>query len=420
MRIAAQAGTPVFVYSADAIRSQHAALTGALAAVPHRIHYSVKANSSLGVLDVVRRLGMGADIVSAGELARALRAGFAPEHMVFSGVGKTPAELATAVDARIGLINLESEAEFATLAAIARDRGRRDVAVGIRVNPDVTTDTHPYTQTGKAGMKFGVPLDQVIPLAQRVKESAQARLVSVGMHIGSQITDSAPYRSGAEKLSGLVAQLRRAGIGSLVSVDVGGGLGIEYGCEPGLEAAAFANAVAPLAQQTGLLLLIEPGRFLVGNAGVLLTRVLYQKRSGGREFVVTDAGMNDFMRPSLYRAYHEIQVVAEAPLDFARPRSTPLAGREGGAEGLVDIVGPNCESGDYLGLERALPGAVPGALLAVLGAGAYGFGMSSHYNSRPRAAEVLVDGRRFAVIRARETVDDLTRGETATPEWTSW
>lgn len=411
-RIASAAGTPVYVYSADAIRSQHAALTDALGPVPHRIHYSVKANSTHGILALVRSLGMGADIVSVGELARVLRAGFAAARIVFSGVGKTPAELAAAIDAGVGLINLESEAEFDTVAAIARDRGSRHVSVGIRANPDVTTDTHPYTQTGKAGMKFGVPLDQVVRLAVRIHQTPGTRLVSVGMHIGSQIVDPAPYRAGAARLGELVAQLRQAGVETLASVDVGGGLGIDYGCEPGIEAGAFASAVAPLARETGLPLLIEPGRFLVGNAGVLLTRVLYHKRSGGREFLITDAGMNDFMRPSLYRAHHEIVVIGEAP-GTAETAETA----ESAPGSLVDVVGPNCESGDFLGLERSLPGAGPGALLAVLGAGAYGFGMSSHYNSRPRGPEVLVDGSRFAVIRVRETADDLTRGEVPAPEW---
>lgn len=402
-RVAASVGTPAFVYSADAIRSQHAALAAALSGVSHRIHYSVKANSSLGLLAVIRQLGVGVDIVSGGELARVLRAGFSPTDVVFSGVGKTPAELAGAIEAGVGLINVESAGEFDALRRAAS--GRRGIAVGIRVNPDVTTDTHPYTQTGKAGMKFGVPLDQVVPLARRIAADSSVALRSIGMHLGSQIVDPLPYRHGVEKLAALVDQIRRAGIDTLSSVDVGGGLGISYGCEPGLDARAFAQVVVPLAERTGLTLLVEPGRFVVGNAGCLLTRVLHHKRSGGREILVTDAGMNDFLRPSLYQAYHEIRVIA------------PAASPPGAAEGVVDVVGPNCESGDFLGLERVLPGAGAGCLLAVLGAGAYGFGMSSQYNSRPRAAEVLVDGARFGVIRARETVDDLMRGETATPEW---
>lgn len=399
-RIAEAVGTPVFVYSAECIRRQHAALEAALQHIPHRIHYSVKANSSLGVLALIRQLGMGVDIVSGGELVRVLRAGFSPPQVVFSGVGKTAGELSAALEAGVGLINVESDAEFELLRQL--NRGRHPVALGIRVNPDVTTDTHPYTQTGKSGMKFGVPLDQVLPLAASVKADSRFCLISIGMHIGSQITDAMPYRRGAETLAALVAELRQAGLDSLESVDVGGGLGISYGCGPELKPEDFARAISPLAEATGLRLLVEPGRFLVGNAGCLLTRCLYRKRSGGREVVITDAGMNDLLRPSLYQAYHEIQPIEEA--------------REAAAE-VVDIVGPNCESGDFLGLDRRVSGVTRGSLLVVNAVGAYGFGMSSNYNSRPRAAEVMLDGDRYAVIRARETVDDLMRGEVSSPEW---
>lgn len=405
IRVAAQVGTPVYVYDAEKIRGQYAALRDALAGVPHRVHYSVKANANLAVLHLLRGLGAGADIVSGGELARVLRAGFQGPDLVFSGVGKSERELEAALEAGVGLINLESQGEFEVLRRLARGRAAA-VPVGIRINPDVTTETpHPYTQTGRAGMKFGVPLDQVVPLARCVAAERELKLVSVGMHIGSQIVDGKPYQAGAERLARVVAELRESGI-NLTSVDVGGGLGISYGRGGGMDPAVFAAAVAPLARATGLPLLIEPGRFLVGDAGYLLTRVLYHKRSGGREFLITDAGMNDLLRPSLYQAYHEIAVLCGA-------------GEAGGAaEGApVDVVGPNCESGDFLALDRRLDGAGPGALLAVLGAGAYGFGMSFQYNSRPRAAEVLVDGRRFAVVREREGTDDLMRGETATPVW---
>ncbi len=402
-RVAAAVGTPVYVYDVDAIRRQYAALSAALAGIPHRVHYSVKANANLGVLRLLRDLGAGADIVSGGELARALAAGFRGADLVFSGVGKTEAELTAALNAGVGLINLESEGEFEALRRLTQGRPS-PAAVGIRVNPDITTETHPYTQTGRAGMKFGVPLDQVLPLARRIATEPSLRLVSVGMHIGSQIADPAPYQEGAGRLAELVASLRAEGIATLTSVDVGGGLGIPYGDVEGMEVTCFASAVAPLARATGLPLLVEPGRFLVGNAGYLLTRVLYRKHSGGRWFVITDAGMNDLLRPSLYQAYHEITVVDGAE-------------EAGGAEGAVDVVGPNCESGDFLALDRSLPGAGPGALLAVLGAGAYGFGMSFQYNSRPRAAEVLMDGGRYAVIRQRETADDLMRGERVDPDW---
>ena len=407
-RVATEVGTPVYVYDAGTIRSQYTALRTALAGIPHRLHYSVKANANLAVLRLIRGLGGGADIVSGGELARALRAGFEGRDLVFSGVGKTERELEAALNAEVGLINLESHGEFNVVRRLARGRAA-PVAVGLRINPDVTTETHPYTQTGQAGMKFGVPLDQVVALARCVADEPALALTSVGMHIGSQIADGAPYRAGAERLAGVVADLRAAGITTLTSVDVGGGLGISYGRGMGMDPAEFAMAVAPLARVTGLPLLIEPGRFLVGNAGYLLTRVLYHKRSGGREFVITDAGMNDLLRPSLYNAYHDVVV-----LDGAGGAGDPAGAAEGR---LVDVVGPNCESGDFLALDRRLDGAGPGALLAVLGAGAYGFGMSFQYNSRPRAAEVLVDGGRYAVVREREGTDDLMRGETATPSW---
>ena len=431
-RIAASAGTPVYVYDAEHVRRQFDRLQAALGTLPHRIHYSVKANGNLAVLSLVRHLGAGADIVSGGELARVLKAGFTPAEIVFSGVGKSEAELAAALDAGVGLINLESAGEFALVRRLARGR-RGPVPVGIRVNPDVPAETpHPYTQTGRRGMKFGVPLDQVVPLAREIAAERDVVLRSVGMHIGSQIAAPEPYAAGAARLAEVVGQLRDLGIATLTSVDVGGGLAIPYDCTPGLDPAAFASAIAPLGRETGLPLLIEPGRFLVGNAGCLLTRVLYRKRSGGRDFVITDAGMNDLLRPSLYQAWHEIVVLEPGAEAGSGGRE-----REGGGEAArgsdrtssarispprpasaVDVVGPNCESGDFLGLDRELPGADPGALLAVLSAGAYGFGMSLQYNSRPRAAEVLVHGERFAVVRRREAVEDLMRGETTTPDWT--
>lgn len=393
--IARQVGTPVYVYDAAEIERQYRVLSGALDPVPHRIFYSVKANSNLAVLGFLRRLGAGADIVSGGELARVLRAGFPPADIVFSGVGKTPAELEAALASRVGVINVESRAELEQLDQLAR---RRDAVVpfGIRVNPDVESATHPYTQTGTLDHKFGVPHDQVMPLLEWALERPALELVSMGMHIGSQIADAAPYRAGARRLAQLVAAARDAGATTLQHVDVGGGIGIRYMNEPALEAGVFAGAVRQLAQETGLPLAVEPGRFLLGNAGLLLARCLYRKVAGEKEFVIVDAGMNDLLRPSLYGAAHEVRVIA---------------GPDQGGEGRVDVVGPLCESGDFLALDRELPGAVPGALLAVLGAGAYGFTMSSSYNSRPRAAEVLLDGERWAVVRERETADDLMRGE---------
>ncbi len=398
--IASKVGTPVYLYNAEVIRRQYRRLDEALAAVPHRICFAVKANSNLGVLRVFRDLGAGADIVSGGEMLRALAAGFPAERIVFSGVGKSPAELAAALEAGVGHIHLESADELEKLGALA-DAAGKTVAVGIRVNPDVTADTHPFIATGQGGIKFGVPFDQVEALALAVSRHPHLRLDSIAMHIGSQILDTAPYAEGVRKLVGLVARIRAAGITTLQNLDIGGGLGIRYKEETPMDPVRWAAAVVPIAEETGLRLVVEPGRFLVGSSGLLLTTVLSRKHSGGKELVLVDAGMNDLVRPSHYMAYHDI-VELEA------------AGR---AEGMVDIVGPVCETGDFLARDRALPGVAAGEVLAVLGAGAYGFVMSSTYNGRPRPAEVLVDTGRWAVVRQRERVEELFAGESAEPAW---
>ena len=396
-QIADEVGTPTYVYDADKIRASYSELSDALASIPHRICYSVKANSNGAVLQLMASLGSGADIVSGGEMQRALKAGFRPEDVVFSGVGKTEDELNAALREGIGLINIESIAELKVLNEVARKQGAV-AEFGVRVNPDVATETHPYTQTGERGMKFGVPMADVVGLARWAQGAENVRLRSIGMHIGSQIANAEHYAEGASKLGSLVAELVGTGLAELQSVDVGGGLGITYTDETALEAHDFVAAVRPLVEKTGLKLLLEPGRFIVGNAGVLLTRCLYRKKSGGRHFVVVDAAMNDLIRPSLYDAVHDIRVISPDP--------------ESADESVVcDVVGPICETGDFLGIARQLRGVGPAALLAVLGAGAYGFNMSSNYNSRPRAAEVLIDGDRWATVRARETLADLTRGE---------
>jgi len=304
------------------------------------------------------------------------------------------------VRARLGSINIESPGELDALREAAAAAGTAEpVRVGIRVNPDVATETHPYTKTGERTAKFGVPYDEVVAVARRIAAQRRLRLVSLAMHIGSQITDVAPFHRGAVKLIELVTALRAAGIATIEWLDVGGGLGVRYHAEkvPSLE--AFAAAVGPPVQQAGLTLVLEPGRFLVAHAGVLLTRVLYKKHAGGKDYVIVDAGMTDFVRPSHYNAHHEIVPLA----DGERPVST------------VNVVGPVCESGDFLALDRKLPEVTPGDLLAVLGTGAYGFVMSSTYNARPRPPEVMVEGDRYFVARQRETLDDLLRGETADP-----
>ena len=403
--VAAAVGTPVYVYDAEMIREQYRRLDRALEPVPHRICFSVKANGNLAVLALLRRLGAGADIVSGGEMSRALKAGFGGADIVFSGVGKNRQEMRAALKAGVGLVNVESEEELAALAEVIALGGGRTANVGIRVNPEVTVETHPYTQTGVKGTKFGVPMDQAGALAERAARTEGIRLRGVAMHLGSQLTDEGPYVQGLLKLLELVDRLRRGGIKTLELLDLGGGLGIAYQPEdPSLDVDAWARAVLPHVAASRLRLVVEPGRYLVAGAGVLLTRVLYRKRSGGRDIAVTDAGMNDLIRPSHYRAYHHIRLVGP--------------GRENGrARTTYDVVGPICESGDFLALNRELPRLERGDLLEVAGAGAYGFVMTSTYNARGRPAEVLVEGDRFAVVRRRETASDLMRGETATPSW---
>jgi diaminopimelate decarboxylase len=401
--IADRVGTPAYVYSANLIRAQYHALDDALQGVGmrHRICYSVKANGNLGVLRVLKQLGAGTDIVSLGELRRVLAAGFDPDGIVFSGVGKTAAEIEEAIRARVGFINVESASELDVLFAVAKNV-KQPAKLGIRVNPDVAADTHPYTKTGEKTAKFGVPVDEVVDTARRIAAEPLFTLRGLAMHIGSQITDVAPYRRGTVKLLELVAAIRASGIETVEALDVGGGLGVRYHNEKAPSPRAFAEAVVPAVKQAGLALLCEPGRYLVANAGVLLTRVLYRKHAGGKDFVVVDAGMTDFVRPSHYNAHHEIVPLRDGKRD----------------EETVNVVGPICESGDFLALDRKLPAVKPGEVLAVLGTGAYGFVMSSTYNQRPRPPEVLVEGDRYYVARPRETLEDLLRGETAEP--TTW
>jgi diaminopimelate decarboxylase len=396
--IAAEVGTPVFVYNAEGIRHRYRTLDSALAPLPHRICFALKANSNLAVLKILRELGAGVDIVSSGELARALAAGFPADKIVFSGVGKTAPELEAAIDAGIGHLNVESREELELLGRIAQ-RQKARVQVGIRVNPDVTTDTHPYISTGKSGIKFGLPTDQVLPAAEYILQHPALELTTLAMHLGSQIVDTEPFLQGISRLTELVDRVRHIGVSTLRVLDIGGGLGIRYAEERSMDATEFAAAIVPRLLSSGLTIYLEPGRFLVGSAGVLLTRVLYRKHSGGKEFVVVDAGMNDLVRPSHYQAYHEIVELEQQDRPWAR----------------ADVVGPVCETGDFLALDRMLPGLASGDGLAVLGAGAYGFVMASNYNSRLRPAEVIVDGGEWWVARPRERIEDLFATERLSP-----
>ncbi len=393
--IAREAGTPAYVYHAAAIRARFVELSEALSPIAHRICYAVKANSCLEVLRLLRELGAGCDIVSRGELQRALAAGFDPAELVFSGVGKRGDELAAAIAARVGQINIESLEELEALAALATRHDGPAIRVGIRVNPDVTVDTHPYTRTAMAAAKFGIPADQVLETAQRVAAQQGLRLSGLAMHVGSQVLDPAPFERGTLRLAELVKALRAAGVNTLESLDLGGGLGIRYKDETPLTPQMLAGALLPIVAPLGLAIHVEPGRYLVGSAGILLASVLYRKHAGGTHFVVVDTGMNDLVRPSHYQAHHEIVMVRQS----------------GGPSRPVDVVGPICESGDFLALGRPLPEVEAGDVLAVLGTGAYGFVMSSNYNARPRPPEILVDGKHWSIARRRETLEDLLRSE---------
>lgn len=388
-------GTPTYVYSRAALLDGFQAWEQAFRDVPHVICYAVKANANLGVLSVLARAGAGADIVSGGELFRALRAGVPPRKIVFSGVGKTREELREALKAEILMFNVESEGELRVLDEVARELGVR-APVAVRVNPDVDPQTHPYIATGLRTSKFGIPMDQAPAVYAEAAAAPGLEVVGIQMHIGSQLTDTAPVADAVARLAALVKRLRERGL-ALRVVDVGGGLGIRYRDETPPTPAAYAHAVVLALRELDVTVVCEPGRSIVGPAGVLLTRVLYRKDGGAKRFVVVDAAMNDLLRPTLYQAYHEIR-----PVDRAR--------LEGPIE-TVDVVGPVCESGDFLARDRALPRAEEGDLLAVMTAGAYGFAMASNYNARPRAAEVLVDGPRYTIVRRRETYEDLVAGE---------
>ena len=398
-RVAEAAGTPTYVYSAGAIRDAYDRLRRALAPVPHRVHYSVKANSNLAVLRLLRELGAGVDIVSGGELFRAQRAGFGGGDIVFSGVGKTAAELREALAAGVLLVNVESESELRLLDRVAAESGAV-APIALRVNPEVSVDTHLYIRTGERGNKFGIPIAEAMAVARLALSMRHVKLCGLDMHIGSQLSHLDPYREGLTRLLELHRELRAAGAAELRYCDIGGGLAVTYDTEMPMDVQAFAEAVLPLVAPSGLTLLVEPGRFLVGNAGVLVARVLYRKHSGGRDYVIIDAGMNDLLRPSHYNAYHLVQAV--------RPREGRMT---------ADVVGPVCESGDFVALDREMEQVNEGDLLAVRSAGAYGFVMASNYNARPRPAEVLVDGDRFAIVTARERYEDLVRLEAADPDW---
>jgi diaminopimelate decarboxylase len=406
-RLAQQAGTPTFVYSRAGIQNAYVHLDRAFASLPHTLCYAVKANSNLSVLRVLARLGSSFDIVSGGELDRLRRVGVPGSRIVFSGVGKTREEIRAALQypgktvrrSGIFLFNVESEAELEVLldeAAHHIAAGGEAPATAIRVNPDVLAGGHRHISTGHHQHKFGVDWVQARNLYVAHKNSRLIVWRGISAHIGSQILRVAPYRRALQRVAAYVRELARLGI-DLDHVDIGGGLGIRYTDERPLDVALFARTLSKIVRPLGCRLLIEPGRTLVGPAGVLLTRVLYVKENGGRKFVVVDAAMNDLIRPVLYEAVHQITKVVRDANATAKRR--------------VDVVGPICETGDFLARDYPLEPVEAGDLLAVWAAGAYGFAESSNYNARRRAAEVLVEGNKFRVARRRETYEDLVRGE---------
>lgn len=401
--IAAAVGTPVYVYSASAIRSAYGRLAGALSGLPVHIHYAMKANANLALLAIVRACGGGVDVVSLGEMHRATQAGFTGRDIVFAGVGKTRAEMAHALDLGVRAFNVESEEELEVLSAVAAARGVV-APVSLRINPGVgdVTAAHAYIATGEEGTKFGIALDRGTAVALRCAALPGVELVGLDMHIGSQIGDVAAFADAQRRLRGLLDDIRMAGVSTIRMVDVGGGFPIAYhDGEPEADLESFAAILRETFGDAQVELIVEPGRFLVAEAGAMLTEVLYRKSSGATQFVITDAGMNDLIRPALYEAHHAIEPVL--PTDAATE--------------VVNVVGPVCESGDFLALDRAMPSVSAGTLLAVRTAGAYGYAMSSNYNSRLRAAEVLVDGARWGVVTVRESLDDLVRNERTIPEW---
>lgn len=396
-KIAAEVGTPVYVYSRAELERAYRAFDSALDGIPHRVCYAVKANSSLGILSVLVKLGAGADIVSAGELFRWQKAGGDPKKVVFSGVGKTEDEMRAALAAGIGTFNVESAEELGVLGRVARSVGAT-ANIALRVNPDVDPETHPYISTGLKTNKFGVPMGEARHLLKKAAAMDGLRVSGVDFHIGSQLTKTAPFTDAIARLIQLVHELAADGI-KLDHVDIGGGLGIDYGKgdvvpSPADYGKAVRSALAPLVE-LGIEVYTEPGRVIVGQAGALVTSVVFRKRNEAKHFTIVDAAMNDLMRPALYNSYHPIKPVT-------RPERPAI---------VTDVVGPVCESGDFFARDRELPELMPGELVWVGAAGAYGAAMASNYNTRPRAPEVLVHGDTYTVIRARETYEQLIAGE---------
>jgi diaminopimelate decarboxylase len=393
--LARRVGTPAYVYSSRSILANFRAYDEAFASLPHSVCYAVKANSTLAILGLLAKAGAGFDIVSGGELFRVLRAAGDPSKVVFSGVGKTAAEVEFALSNGIHSFNCESAAELALIDAMAARRGVK-AGFAIRVNPDVDASTHPYISTGLSRHKFGIAIAEAAAVYDHARNFPNLSAEGVSCHIGSQILDPSPILEAVDKVLDLAASLKAQGH-PINHLDLGGGLGIAYHAgEQAPPIRAFIESLRLKLRESGLTIMVEPGRSIVGPAGVLLARVLYRKKNGSKEFVIVDAAMNDLIRPALYHAHHEIIPLRKNPLP-------PIT---------ADVVGPVCETGDFLARDRQMANVMPGDFLAVCAAGAYGFVQSSNYNSRPRAPEVLVEGDAYRVIRQREAYEDLVRGET--------
>ncbi len=386
-------GTPLYIYSYATLIRHIRAYEEAFCEVPHIICYAVKANSNLAILSLCAELGIGADIVSGGELFRALKAGIKPFRIVFAGVGKTEQEIEYALKNNILMFNVESEAELYKINEVAK-KLKKHACVALRVNPDIDPKTHKYIATGLRTSKFGIPIEKALEYYKLAKSLKNIKIIGIHKHIGSQITDTSAYVEALSKILSLYDKLAKYDV-DIEYIDIGGGLGITYKDEEPPLPKDLANALIPLIKSKKGKIIVEPGRSIVGNAGILVTKVLYTKETGSKNFIIVDAGMNDLIRPSLYGSYHEILPV------------TP----DKRQKIVTDIVGPICESGDFLAKDREIEKITPGEYLAVMSAGAYGFSMSSNYNSRPRAAEVLVKGENYALIRKRETYKDLIKNE---------
>jgi len=392
--IAEKVGTPFYLYSKNTLANHFKAVDEAFSSIPHLICFSVKANSNVAILKILSGLGAGADIVSGGELFRALRAGIEPSKIVFAGIGKTPEEIQYALNEGILMFNVESSQELMLINEIAEGAGKK-APIALRVNADIEPNTHPYIATALKKSKFGIPLGQAMAEYEVAAKLKGLEPVGVHQHIGSQILETAPFEASVKKIANLVKSLKLLGM-DIRYVNIGGGFGIQYTEEEAPTPEEFASALIPILSPLECTVIIEVGRMIAGNAGILVTKVLYNKEGEEKRFVVVDAAMNDLARPSLYQAVHKI---------------SPVFLKSEAETAKVDVVGPICESSDFLGLDIEIPQVEPGDLLAIFTAGAYGFSMSSNYNSRPRVPEILVSGRKAYMIRRRETYEDLVRGE---------